>query len=118
MASFRELLVYQKAVDLSIEIYKVTGDGQFVRDSGLKDQCRRASVSIPSNIAEGEELNTAKQAVKHLYYAKGSAAELETQLLIAMKIGYITDNQFDDLHNKIKIISSMIMKFINFKYQI
>ena len=58
-------------------------------DYGLRDQIRRAAVSIPSNISEGDELDTNKQAVKFFYIAKGSSAEVLTQAIIALEIGYI-----------------------------
>ena len=70
-------------------IYRITTTGQFEKDFGLKDQIRRAVVSIPSNIAEGDELETINQSIKHFYIAKGSSAEVLTQSIIASEIGYI-----------------------------
>ena len=70
----------------------MTNQGKFANDYGLKDQIRRAAISIPSNIAEGDELNTDKQSIRHFYYAKGSTAELLTQSLISFEIGYIDKN--------------------------
>jgi len=91
MGNFRKLFVWQKAKDLSVNIYKLTNSGPFIKDFGLKDQVRRSSVSIPSNIAEGDNLDTDKQSIRHFFIARGSTAELRTQLIISLEIGYITD---------------------------
>jgi S23 ribosomal protein. len=64
MGKFQELKVWQKAKDLAVYLYKLTMKGTFAKDYGLRDQIRRAAVSIPSNISEGDELDTNKQAVK------------------------------------------------------
>jgi len=69
-----------------VEIFKAHKE---CRDSGFKDQINRSSLSIPSNIAEGYERSTNKDATKFFYYAKGSAGELRTQIYIGMEIGYI-----------------------------
>ncbi len=82
---FKELKVWQRAKELAVNIYKLSTDGPLARDFGLRDQIRRAAVSIPSNIAEGDERDTNKDSVRFLYIAKGSLAELE----IAHAIGYI-----------------------------
>jgi four helix bundle protein len=71
VGNFRELRVWQRSKDLAVFIYSVTGDGAFLKDFGLRDQIRRAGVSIASNIAEGDELNTNKQAVHFFFIAKG-----------------------------------------------
>ena len=68
MGKFKELLVWQRAKDLAVSIYKLTQTGELATDSCLRDQMRRSAVSIPSNIAEGDELNTNKQAVAFLYF--------------------------------------------------
>src|SRR6266498_6100970 len=86
---FRSLVVWQKSRDLAVAIYKLTNDGLIARDFGLVDQMRRSAVSVPSNIAEGDERETDKEAVRFLYVAKGSLAELMTQLEIAYLVGYI-----------------------------
>jgi len=94
---FRGLVVWQKAKELAVAIYQLTDKGKISQDFGLKDQMRRAAVSICSNIAEGDERDTNKESVRFLYIAKGSLAELVTQLEISQEIGYITmdeANQF------------------------
>ena len=95
MWNFQELKVWQRAKELAVYLYKLTGKGAFVKDYGLRDQVRRAAVSIPSNIAEGDELGTDRQAIKFFYIAKGSTAELLTQVIISYEIGYMTDQHFD-----------------------
>jgi hypothetical protein len=79
MGKFQELLVWKRAKDLAVYVYKVTGKGAITKDFGFRDQIRRAAVSIPSNIAEGDELGSNKQAIKFFFIAKGSSAELLTQ---------------------------------------
>ena len=74
MGYFQKLKVWQKAKELAIFVYRLTAKGAFLKDHGLRDQMRRAAVSIPSNIAEGDELNTDKQSVNYFYIAKGSSA--------------------------------------------
>ena len=81
--SFKELKVWQEAKALAIDIYKLTAQGKFLKDSGLKEQMNRSSVSIVSNIAEGYERNSNKDFIRFLMIAKGSLAELRTQLEIA-----------------------------------
>jgi len=69
---FKELRVWQKGKDLAVFLYGITHTGLFSKDQALRDQMRRAALSIPSNIAEGDQLDTDKQAVRHFYFAKGS----------------------------------------------
>jgi len=73
---------------------------------------RRAAVSIPSNIAEGDELNTDKQAVRHFFMARGSSAELVTQAMIAHEIGYIDQKLFKDIEGKCAEVSAMLSRLI------
>jgi four helix bundle protein len=79
-------------------MYKVTQAAPFSRDFGLRDQIRRAAVSIASNIAEGDERGSNKDAVRFLYMAKGSLAELETQIDIAHRIGYLDTSVLEDMN--------------------
>lgn len=113
MGNFFKLIVWQRAKDLSVRIYKLTKETCISKDFGFRDQIQRASVSIPSNIAEGDELGTDKQSIRHFYIAKGSSAELVTQLIIAQEIGYFTKDEIDPLISECKIISTMLQKIIN-----
>ncbi len=112
MAKFQELRVWQTAKEIAVNIYHLTDSRIFSKDFGLKDQIQRASVSIASNIAEGDELGSDKQAVRHFYIAKGSAAELMTQLIIANEIGYIEKQISDQLIDQCDKISAMLSKLI------
>lgn len=109
---FLDLKVWKRSKDLAIKIYQVTGHGKFKTDLGLKDQLRRCSVSIPSNIAEGDARETDKEAVRYLYIAKGSAAELLTQLIIAHEINYLDKDLFEDLVDDCQAISGMLSRLI------
>ena len=97
---------------LAVYVYKVTGQGAFAKDFGLRDQIRKAAVSIPSNIAEGDELGSDKQAVKFFYIAKGSSAELLTQAIIAKEIGYLDYKNFEHIAEECKAISGMLSRLI------
>jgi four helix bundle protein len=112
MGNFQNLRVWQISKDLAIKIYKLTSIPAFSKDFGLRDQIQRSSVSISSNIAEGDELETDKQAIRHFFIAKGSAAELLTQLIISHEIGYIDSETMESLINECKIISVMLTKLI------
>lgn len=112
MGNFRKLIVWLKAKDLAVKIYDLGKKQSFFKDFGLKDQIQRASVSIPANIAEGDELGTDKQAIKHFYIAKGSSAELQTLLTIANEIGYIENELTNSLLKECEVISVMLWKII------
>ena len=112
MGRFQELKVWQRAKDLAIYIYNQTSQGKFAKDFGLRDQIRRAAVSIPSNIAEGDELGTDKQAIRYFYISRGSSAEVLTQAIISQEIGYLDDDSFKFIENECEAISSMLTKLI------
>lgn len=113
MSNYENLNVWQKAVELAVSIYKLTDSNiSFKRDFGLKDQIRRCSVSISSNISEGDQLGTDKQAIRQFYIAKGSAAELFTQLIISEKIGYISGDENSYYLNECRGISAMLTNLI------
>ena len=112
MGNFQELKVWQRAKELAVFLYKLTGKGAFAKDWGLRDQIRRSAVSIPSNVAEGDELDTDRQSIKFFYIAKGSSAELLTQVIIAYEIGYLPKENFNHVRNECQAISRMLAKFI------
>ena len=112
MGKFKELKVQRRGKDLAVSVYKTTGKGSFAKDFGLRDQIRRAAVSIPSNIAEGDELGTDKQAIRYFYTAKGSSAEVLTQAIIALEIGYLAEDSFNYIENECQAISSMLTRLI------
>ncbi len=105
---FRQLRVWQAAKELAVVIYRATESAPLSRDFGLRDQLRRAAVSIPSNIAEGDERDTNRDSVRFLYIAKGSLAELRTQLEIARDIGSLPPTLHAELEAKCAEIGRML----------
>jgi four helix bundle protein len=112
MSHFEELKVWQKAVDLAVKVYEITKEDPFNKDYGLKDQMRRSSVSISSNIAEGDQLESDKSSIRHLRISKGSTAELFTQSIIANRIDYLDKEDFNFLKNECKEILAMLTNLI------
>jgi len=113
MKNFEELDIWKQGCQLAVDIiYQVTEERLFSRDFGLRDQIRRSAVSIPSNIAEGEERETINELVRSLYIAKGSAGELRTQLFIAHSIGFLDIYQHNSLSEKVTPLSKQIGSFI------
>ncbi len=94
---FKSLLVWQKAQHLSVRVYQVTRADAFSHEYSLVDQMRRAAVSIASNIAEGDERDTDKDAVRFFFIAKGSTAELRSQLDLATKVNLLPNLEFGEL---------------------
>jgi four helix bundle protein len=94
---FEDFIAWQRARNLTSRIYEVTGLGRFISDFGLKDQARRASVSIMSNIAEGFERGTPAEFHRFVSIAKGSCAELRSQLYVALDAGYLSQEIFESL---------------------
>lgn len=111
---FEELEVWQRAKELTNLIYKYSSDNAFFRDFGLRDQIRRASVSIMSNIAEGFESQTQSIFIQYLGRAKGSAGEVRAQLYIAHEQGYLTNDEFDAVKSLAEICSKQLAKFIQY----
>ena len=95
ISRFEDLIAWQKARQLVAAIYQATGKGAFAKDYGLRDQIQRSAVSIMSNIAEGFDRGTRPEFHKFLVIAKGSCAEVRSQLHVALDCGYITQQDFD-----------------------
>ena len=112
-SNFQRLTVWQKSKDLAVLIYSISNDGAFARDFGLRDQIRRSAVSVPSNIAEGNERETDKEAIRFFYIARGSAAELLTQMIISAEIGYVSRELFANIEERCLEISRMLSKLIS-----
>ncbi len=112
--TFEDIEVWQKARILTYEIYTISSQGQFGKDFGLRNQIRKASVSIMSNIAEGFERDGTKEFIQFLAIAKGSVGEVRSQLYIAMDQKYISQNEFDQLNDSVKEIGRMISGLINY----
>jgi len=110
---FQGLKVWQKNKQLATQVYKITDNGIFRTNCRLKDIIRRSSVSTPSIIAESDERDTDKEAMRHLYIAKGSAIELLTRLIIAYKINYLNEVASKKLEEKFLKIPGMLSKLIS-----
>ena len=112
---YKDLVVWQKAILLSKLIYRVTQTFPHSEMYGLVSQMRRASVSIPSNIAEGQTRRTSVEFARFLSFSHGSLAELETQMIIARDLGYVSQAQADEytvLHDEIsKMLVALKTKF-------
>lgn len=93
--NYKDLIVWQKSIDIAEDTYKLTSKFPKEEVYGLTSQMRRSSISIASNIAEGQGRGTVPQFIHFLTTAKGSLCELETQLLIALRLNYISKNEYD-----------------------
>ncbi len=110
--NYKDLIAWQKAMDLVVEVYRTTmafpNDERF----GLTNQVRRAAVSIPSNIAEGQGRGPTQDFVRFLCIARGSLQEVDTQLVLATRLGYIPQERYECLSNLIielaKVINGLI----------
>ena len=110
--TFEEINAWQNARVLVKDVYSMARCGDFSKDYGLKDQIQRSAVSICSNIAEGFERRGNKEFINFLWIAKGSAAEVCSQLHNAKDLGYITDEQFKPIYDSAKQIGGMLFKLI------
>ena len=90
---FEDIKAWQLARELNREIYRATQAGEFSRDFALRDQIRRASISVSSNIAEGHERRSPRDFARFLTIAKASAAEVRSQLYLALDLGYLSDDE-------------------------
>lgn len=111
---FEDLEVWQKAKELTNLIYSRSSSGAFSRDFGLRDQMRRAAVSIMSNIAEGFESQTQVMFIQYLGHAKGSAGEVRAQLYIARDQGYVSDEEFQTALSLAEVCSKQLARFIQY----
>ncbi len=105
---FEDIEAWQMGRQLVLEVYRITRDDVFSRDLGLKDQIRRASVSVMNNIAEGFERGSTPDFVKFLFIARGSAGEVRSLLYVAKDLSYIAKSDFDTLSNMATRISACI----------
>jgi len=107
--SFEEIKAWQKAYDVTLSVYKATSTGNFSKDFGLRDQIRRASVSVMANIAEGHGRRTNFEFANFLNLARGSAAEAQSHLHIAKGLRYIEQPVFEKLYGSLTEISRMTL---------
>jgi four helix bundle protein len=105
---FQDLIVWQKSRDLSVAVYRMTAGGPFSRDFGLRDQIRRAAVSVMSNIAEGFGRYSRSELRQYLSIARGSATEVRSQLYLARELGYVAEAEQQTLHELCIEIARML----------
>ncbi|HVZ65795.1 MAG TPA: four helix bundle protein [Lacunisphaera sp.] len=110
---YRQLQVWQRSKALAIAIYRLTGEPPVASDFALRDQLRRAVVSVCSNIAEGDSRQGAKETVQFLYIAKGSLAEVSAQLEIGAEIHRVRAEELASLVQECDEISAMLQSLIN-----
>ncbi|UJP66988.1 four helix bundle protein [Mongoliitalea daihaiensis] len=110
--NFKNLRVWEKSVDLSVKVYEVTAEFPAEEKFGITSQMRRSSVSIPSNIAEGSAKNSSKAFLNSLDISLGESFELETQAIIAQRVGILNDQDFKSLESELSEVQRMINGFI------
>jgi four helix bundle protein len=115
MGDIRNVEVWNSAMSVAELVYKLTDIGKLAKEYSLKDQMRRAALSIPSNIAEGLETGFDKMGIRYFHIARGSIAELKTQLLLASRIEYISSEDYEDIFKKLDMIGKMLYKLIQYR---
>lgn len=110
---FEEIEAWQTARELTKMIYSVTEEGKISHDFGLRDQLRRASVSVMSNIAEGFESSSQASFIHYLGIAKASAGEVRSQLYVARDVAFLTDQQYSALFQLVEKASGQVSRFIS-----
>ncbi len=112
---FEDIRAWQKARVLTRKVYEVSSKKPFAQDFGLRDQIRRASVSVMSNIAEGFDRVSDRDFRRFLVYAKGSAGEVQSQLYVALDTGKVSRDSFDELYRRTDEVARMLsglMKYL------
>jgi four helix bundle protein len=111
---FEDLEVWQDAFELAYEVYQASMRGEFTRDFALRDQIRRASISVSSNIAEGFESRTDRMFREYLGRAKASAGEVRSQLYMARRVNHVDDDTFRNLLARASSVSRQIGGLIKY----
>lgn len=114
---FEDILAWQKARELTKEIYTHTRSGAFAKDFGLRDQIQRTSVSIMGNVAEGFERGGDKEFVQFLSVSKGSCGETKSHLYVAMDQKYISPTQFEQLYSNADEVGRLLAGFMGYLQQ-
>ena len=112
-SSFQDLRIWQEAMDLTEQVYRTTSDFPRQETYGLVSQMRRAAVSVPSNIAEGKGYRSDSEFVRFLFHARGSLLELQTQILIARRLDYLSDEKMHELLSRSDSIARGLNALIN-----
>ncbi len=106
--TFEDLQVWQRGIELVKQVYLLTKEGELRKDFGLRDQLRRASVSVPTNIAEGFERYSRKEYVQFLNIAKGSAGEVRSLIRVAFEVGYLDKSKYEKFYSNAMELSRML----------
>lgn len=114
VSRFEDLVVWQKARSFSFKVYKLSSEGTFMKDFALRDQIRRSSVSISSNIAEGFERGGNKEFVHFLSVAKASSAETRSLLYLASDLEYLSNADSENLINEASEVARMISALMTY----
>ncbi len=111
---FEDIRAWQAAREAVNAVYEISSKGLFAKNFSLRDQIRRAAISIPSNIAEGFSRQSNKEFIQFLFVAKGSAAEVQSQLYAALDQDYISQEEFDNISEGLEVVSKQISRFITY----
>ncbi len=109
---FEDIEAWKKGREIALVVYRLTAGDRFRQDRGLCDQIQRAAVSITSNIAEGYARRGNKEFSKFLWIAKGSAAEVQSQIHLAFDLGYVSQDQFASLNNEVNLVQVLLFRLI------
>lgn len=112
LSSYKDLIVWQKSVDMVQAVFRITDKFPKSELYGLSNQMRRAAVAIPSNIAEGAGRRHTKEYIQFLTVAEGSAAELETQLIISFRLKFVQKDDYDEIVSRLLEIFKMLRVLI------
>lgn len=115
MGDITKVDLWRSGLDIAAAVYQLTESGRLAEEPVLRDQIRRASLSIPSNIAEGLESGFDKMGLRYFYIAKGAIAELKTQLLLAARIKYLSNEDYADIFQKLDTTGKMLYKLIQYR---
>lgn len=114
MKTHRDLDVWKKSISLVTTVYEITKGFPKEEVYGITNQIRRSAVSVPSNIVEGSARKGNKEYAQFLYISLGSLTELETQIIIARNLKYLSENDFESLMSNLKEIGKMLIGLIRF----
>lgn len=114
---FKDLLVWQLAKDLAVKVFQISETNEIKKDLGLRNQIRRSAVSVASNIAEGDERGSDREAIRFFHIAKGSVAELRTQIQIACEAGCLNRRVYESLDQEYLRLTKMIGSLIRSRNQ-
>ena len=114
MRTHKDLDIWKLGIELVELIYKICEKYPNEEKFGIVSQIKRASVSIPSNIAEGSARNSQKEFIQFCYIALGSLSEVETQLIISKKLNFISDNTLNEILKKVEVLRKKLLNFIKY----